>query len=169
MTTKKFDLQAWLASTDREVHRDDKRVRAVAIRRHFDELTLDPTGLWHPHAHATAVAGVRISRVRIGLLHGSVRMEHKHMVGKRGLGRPHQPRADDGIGLALATGTGLAGGEAEDGYTGSHQSDAHQIRIYAGCCPTRCGSIIGGSLGLIDNQQVHENPSRLQPQAQLFL
>jgi uncharacterized protein YndB with AHSA1/START domain len=36
MSTKKFDLQAWLASTGRDVRRDDKRVRAVAIRRHFD-------------------------------------------------------------------------------------------------------------------------------------
>jgi uncharacterized protein YndB with AHSA1/START domain len=36
MTTKKFDLQAWLASTDRQVHRADQRVRAVAIRRHFE-------------------------------------------------------------------------------------------------------------------------------------
>jgi uncharacterized protein YndB with AHSA1/START domain len=36
MSTKKFDLQAWLASTDRDVRRDDKRVRAVTIRRHFD-------------------------------------------------------------------------------------------------------------------------------------
>jgi uncharacterized protein YndB with AHSA1/START domain len=36
MTTKKLDLQAWLAATDRDVRRDNKRERAVTIHRHFD-------------------------------------------------------------------------------------------------------------------------------------
>ena len=36
MTTKKFDLQAWLAHTGRDIRRDGERVRSVAVRRHFD-------------------------------------------------------------------------------------------------------------------------------------
>jgi uncharacterized protein YndB with AHSA1/START domain len=36
MSTNRFDLQAWLATTEREVHRDGARVRSVALRRRFD-------------------------------------------------------------------------------------------------------------------------------------
>jgi len=36
MTTKKFDLQTWLANTGRDVRRDGERIRSVAVRRHFD-------------------------------------------------------------------------------------------------------------------------------------
>jgi len=32
---KKFDLQAWLAATDRDVRRDGKRIRAVVLRRRY--------------------------------------------------------------------------------------------------------------------------------------
>jgi uncharacterized protein YndB with AHSA1/START domain len=36
MTTKKFDLQAWLGSSQRDIRRDGKRIRSVAIRREYD-------------------------------------------------------------------------------------------------------------------------------------
>lgn len=36
MSTKSFDLQAWLAGTGREVARDGERARAVVVRRRFD-------------------------------------------------------------------------------------------------------------------------------------
>ena len=36
MTTKKFDLQAWLASTGRDIKRDGDKIRSVTVRRRFD-------------------------------------------------------------------------------------------------------------------------------------
>lgn len=35
MTTKTFDVQAWLAGTDRELRRDGDRIRSVVVRRRF--------------------------------------------------------------------------------------------------------------------------------------
>jgi len=36
MTTKLFDLEAWLAGTDRKVRREGDRVRSVEVSRRFD-------------------------------------------------------------------------------------------------------------------------------------
>lgn len=36
MSTKKFDLQTWMAGTGRDVVRDGERARAVVVRRRFD-------------------------------------------------------------------------------------------------------------------------------------
>jgi|SRR5450432_2932911 len=43
-----------------------------AISRDFDKLAFDSVPICPPSTHAVAVAGVRVSRVGIGLLHGSV-------------------------------------------------------------------------------------------------
>jgi uncharacterized protein YndB with AHSA1/START domain len=36
MSKNKFDLQAWLADTGREIRRDGERIRSVVVRRRFD-------------------------------------------------------------------------------------------------------------------------------------
>jgi uncharacterized protein YndB with AHSA1/START domain len=43
MSSKPFDLQAWLATTERELLWHDKRIRAVIVRRHFAQ---PPPRVW---------------------------------------------------------------------------------------------------------------------------
>src|SRR5215475_2138688 len=50
-----------------------------SVCRNLDDFALESVAICHPGAHEVAVAGVGISRLRIGLLHGSVRMEHEHV------------------------------------------------------------------------------------------
>jgi uncharacterized protein YndB with AHSA1/START domain len=46
MTTKKFDLDAWLASTGRSARREGGQVRAVVVSRRFDATVERVWGAW---------------------------------------------------------------------------------------------------------------------------
>lgn len=56
--------------------------------------------LRYPNALPVAVAGLRVARVGIRLLHGAVGVEDVHVVAKRRVGVVYEPRADDGVSLA---------------------------------------------------------------------
>src|SRR6516162_6152971 len=57
-----------------------------SVCRNLYDLSLESAGIGHPGTHEVAVAGIRISRIRIRLLHGSVGMEHEHVDWKRCFG-----------------------------------------------------------------------------------
>lgn len=66
-----------------------------SVCRNFDELSLEAVAILQPDAHEAAVARVGVSRIRIGLLCGSIGMEYEHMQREGRLRGPYDPGPDD--------------------------------------------------------------------------
>src|SRR5271165_1029860 len=68
-----------------------------AIRDYLNPLTLDSLTVSDPNTLAVAIAAMRIAGVRVRLLHRPVGIEDIHMIGKRRVGIPNEPRPYNAI------------------------------------------------------------------------